>query len=200
MKTDSEIMKNVEDELRSDPKVGANHIVVAVRNGRVVLAGFVRNYGQKIHAERDARRVVGTRIVANDVEVRLPYINKRRDRQMARHAVEKLQMELPYSSQFIMVTAQDGWLTLKGTLEWNYQRVRAEKAVCALGGVIGVSNDIVLKSAAAASEIKSKIENALKRCVELNAQEFAVESAGTKMTLLGGLRSWANCTQAEGAT
>jgi osmotically-inducible protein OsmY len=200
MKTDRKIGKNVEDELRSDPKVDATHIAVAVRNGSVVLTGFVRNYLQKIHAERDATRVVGTRIVANDIEVRLPYINKRSDPEIVGQAVEKLKMELPYSSQFIMVTAKDGWLKLEGTLEWNYQRAKAEKVVCALCGVIGVSNEIVLKPAAAASGIKNQIEDAMKRSVELDARQITVESAGMKITLRGGLRSWANRTQAERAT
>jgi osmotically-inducible protein OsmY len=111
--------------------------------------------------ERDAKRVAGTLVLANDIEVRLPYINKRPDPEIARDAADKLWNELPYSSQYIKVTAKDGWLTLEGTLEWNYQRDRAEKSVRAVRGVIGVSNDITLKSRVMASDVKRKMAAAL---------------------------------------
>src|SRR6202048_152958 len=163
MRTDSEIRKDVEDELRWDPDIDATDIAVAVHNGVVTLTGFVRSYMQKTQAERDAKRVAGTLAVANDIEVRLPYINKRPDPEIARDAVQKLQNELPYSSQYIKVTARDGWLTLEGSLEWNYQRDRAEKAVRAVRGVIGVTNDITLKPRVAASDVKQKREEALTR-------------------------------------
>jgi osmotically-inducible protein OsmY len=116
MRTDSEIKKDVENELRWDPDIDATDIGVSVHNGVVTLTGFVRSYMQKTQAERDAKRVAGVVAVANDVEVRLPYINKRPDPEIARDAVQKLQNELPYSSQFIKVTVKDGWLTLEGII------------------------------------------------------------------------------------
>ena len=84
----------------------------------------------------------------------MPYINKWPDPEIARDSVENLQNELPYSSQFIKVTVKDGWLTLEGSLEWNYQRDRAEKAVRPVRGVVGVTNDIMLKPRVAASDVK----------------------------------------------
>src|SRR3984893_11835743 len=163
MRNDSEIKKDVESELRWDPDIDATDVAVAVHNGVVALTGFVRSYMQKTQAERDAKRVAGTLAVANDVEVRLPYINKRPDPEIARDAVQKLQNELPYSSQYIKVTARDGWLTLEGSLEWNYPRDRAEKAGRSVRGVTGVTNDITLKPRVPASDVKQKIEEALKR-------------------------------------
>jgi len=200
MKTDSEIRKSVENELSLDPSVDANHIAVTVNSGIVVLAGFVRTYMQKVYAERDAVRVVGKRSVANDIEVRLPFINKRPDPEIAREAIEKLKMEVPYSSQFIKVTVRDGWLTLEGTLEWKYQRDRAANAMRAMCGVIGVSNDIILKPAAASDGIRRKIEEALKRSVELDAKQITLRSAGVKAALVGSLRSWAKPGGTERAT
>ena len=199
MRTDSEIKKDVEDELRWDPDIDATDIGVAVHNGVATLTGFVRSYMQKTQAERDAKRVAGTLGLANDIEVRLPYINKRPDPEVARDAVMKLQNELPYSSQFIKVTVKDGWLTLEGALEWNYQRERAEKAVRTVRGVVGVANNITLRPRVSASDVKRQIEEALKRSAELDANRITVETSGSKVTLKGTVRSWAERTEAERA-
>jgi osmotically-inducible protein OsmY len=199
MRTDSEVKKDVEDELRWDPDIDATDIGVAVHNGVVTLAGFVRSYMQKTQAERDAKRVAGVLAVANDIEVRLPYINKRPDPEIARDAVQKLQTELPYSSQFIKVTVKDGEVTLEGALEWNYQRERAEKAVRTVRGVVAVTNNITLRPRVAPSDVKRQIEEALKRSAELDANRITVETSGSKVTLKGTVRSWAERTEAERA-
>jgi osmotically-inducible protein OsmY len=199
MRSDSEIKKHVEDKLRWDPHVDASDVAVAVHRGVVTLTGLVRSYMQKTQAERDTKRVAGVMAVANDVEVRLPYINKRPDPEIARDAVQNLQNELPYSSQFIRVTVNVGSLTLEGALEWNYQRERAEKAVRAVRGVIAVTDDIMLKPRVAASDVKRKIEDALKRSAKLDARRISVEAMSSKVTPRGSVRSWAERTEAERA-
>src|ERR1700738_5467470 len=114
MRLDSDIKRDVEDELRWDPGVDATDIGVAVHNGVVPLSGFVHSYGQRTQAERDAKRVAGVVGVADDIEVRLPVIDQRPDPDIVRDAVSALKSELPYSSENIKVVAKDGRLTLEG--------------------------------------------------------------------------------------
>jgi osmotically-inducible protein OsmY len=199
MKTDAEIKKDVEDELRWDPDIDATDVAVAVKNGVVTLTGYVRSYMQKLQAEKDAKRVAGVTAVANDIEVRLPFINQRPDPEVARDVVNAIQRELPYSSQFIKVVVKDGWITLEGDLEWNYQRERAESAARTVRGVVGLTNSIKLRPRAAAQDIKNKIEDALRRSAEIDAQRITVEADGSTVTLRGTVRSWAEREEAERA-
>jgi osmotically-inducible protein OsmY len=199
MRIDSEIKRDVEDELRWDRDLDPSYIAVSVHNGVVALTGYVRSYLQKTRAERDAKRVAWTLGVANDIEVRLPLINKRPDPEIARKAVEKLHAELPDSSEFIKVTVTDGWLTLEGDVEWNYQRDRAEEAVRTVRGVVGVSDNLKLKPRVAAGDVKRQIEAALTRSAELDANRISVGMSDSKVTLTGSVRSWAERTAAERA-
>ena len=199
MSSDSEIKTKVEQELGWDPDIDATDVAVAVKNGVVTLSGYVRSYAQKLRAEQDAKRVTGVAAVANDIEVRLPYINQRPDPDIARDAVAALQRALPYSSEHITVTVQDGWITLEGDLEWNYQRDRAQRAVQHVRGVKGVIDLITLKPRATPFEIRQRIEDALKRRAALDATSITVETSGSEVTLRGRVRSWAERDDAERA-
>src|ERR1700704_6529124 len=196
-KTDSELKRDVEQELRWDPDIDATDIGVAVKNGVVTLAGFVRSYTQKYQAERDAKRVAGVIGLANDIEVRLPAIDKRPDPEIARDAVAALKFDLPYSYEKIKVIMKSGWATLEGEVEWNFQRERAESAVRRVKGVLGVINMITLKPTVAPTEIKRRIEEAFRRSAQLDANQITVEANGTVVTLKGSLRSWAERQEAE---
>src|SRR3984893_18800747 len=145
MRSDIDIKRDVEAELRWNPDIDATDIAVAVKDGVVTLTGFVRSYGQKTEAEQTAKRVTGVVAVANDIEVRLPIFNRRPDPEIARDSVAAIQNELPYSSDHIRVVVKDGWVTLEGHVEWNYQRQRAEEAVHRLRGVKGITNLIALQ-------------------------------------------------------
>jgi osmotically-inducible protein OsmY len=199
MKSDSDIKRDVEAELKWDPDIDPTDIGVAVKGGVVTLTGFVRSYTQKWQAERDVKRVSGVVGVANDIEVRLPTSSQRPDPEIARDAVAALKHELPYSSETMRVLVKDGWLTLEGTAEWNYQRTRAEEAVRRVSGVKGVSNLILLRPRVAPSEIKAKIEEAFRRSAEVDANRITVEANGGEVILRGSVRSWAERQESERA-
>jgi osmotically-inducible protein OsmY len=199
MKTDDEIKKDVEEELRWDPDIDATDIAVAVKDGVVTLTGFVPSYSQKFQAELDAKRVAGVVAVANDIEVRVPALDQRPDPEIARDAVQALKNQLPYSSQNIKIVVHDGWITLEGEVEWNYQRERAEDAVRWVKGVKGVVNSIQVKPKVTPTDIKKKIEEAFKRHAEIDADQIRVETRDGEVILKGTVHSWFEREEAERA-
>jgi osmotically-inducible protein OsmY len=199
MRSDDDIKRDVEDELRSDPDIDATNIAIAVKNGVVTLTGFVRSFRQRRRAEQDAKRVVGVVGLTNNIEVRIPIIQRRPDPDIARDAVEAIKRDLPFSWEMIKVIVEDGWITLQGEAEWHYQRERAEKAVQHVRGVTGVVNMIELRPHVAPVEIKRKIEEALRRAAEIDASRISVETNGAQVILRGTVRSWAEFEDAQRA-
>jgi len=197
MRSDSEIKQDVEDELQRDPSIDATDVAVAAKNGVVTLTGYMSNYLHKLDAEEDAKRVAGVVGVANDIEVRLPFVDQRPDPEIARDAVAEIEKELSYSAQHVAVIVKGGWVTLEGNLDWDYQRRAAVNAVDGVRGVVGISNRIKLRPLAMPMEIGRKIEAALKRSAEIDANRITVETDGHEVTLKGTVRSWAERSEAE---
>jgi osmotically-inducible protein OsmY len=197
MRPDSDIERDVKDELQWRPDLDATDIAVSVKNGVVTLTGFVHSYVDKYEAEAAAKCVAGVVGMANDIEVRLRNVDAKPDPEIAREAVAAIKSQLPYSWENIKVIVKDGWVHLEGEEEWQFQRDTAEKAVCRLRGVKGVSNLIKLKPRAQPSEIKRKIQDAFKRNAELDANRIVVEAKGSEVILKGTVRSWAELDEAE---
>jgi osmotically-inducible protein OsmY len=198
---DDEIQQEVLAELAWDARVQPNEIGVTVQDGVVTLTGRVDSFVKKWAAEQAAHRVRGVTAVANDLEIRLPTSNERTDSDIAAAALQALEWDALVPVQKLEVTVTNGWVTLSGELEWQFQRSDAERVVRRLAGVRGVSNLIKVKPRVkpAAGELKSKIEDALVRSAETDADRIEVQVDGHKVTLKGTVRSWAELQEAERA-
>jgi osmotically-inducible protein OsmY len=199
MMQSSQLQRNVLAELDWDPRVNVAKVGVTVDDGVVTLTGTVDSYADKLAAEKVVKRVVGVRGVANDLSVTLPSTAKRSDTDLAKAAIQILDWDVRIPQDGITVTVKDGWVTLEGEVEWNFQREDAGKAVRRLKGVIGVSNMITVKSHLKATDVKTKIEEALRRNAEIDAQHIKVGVDGSKVVLTGTVRSWAERRDAEHA-
>ena len=174
-------------------------IAVAVRDGVVTLAGYVKSYVDKWHAERVASRVKGVRAVANDLEVRLLSSSERPDPDIARAALDALKWNISVPHDRIKVKVERGWVTLEGDVNWYFQREAAERSVRSLTGVKGVTNLITVKAKPAPTDVKDKIKDALKRGAEFDADHIQVEIQGSKAILRGTVRSYAEWRDAARA-
>jgi osmotically-inducible protein OsmY len=196
---DLELKRAVEAELNFEPSINAAEIGVSVKDGVVTLTGRVPSYWEKVAAERAAARVASVKAVANELEVRLPGSSERTDEDIARAAVDALKWNVLVPQDRIKVKVSKGWVTLEGTVDWQYQKSGAEKAVRRLVGVVGVSNLIEVKPSVSKAEVKSAIESALKRLAEVDANRIQVETQDGKVILSGTVRSWFEREEAERA-
>jgi osmotically-inducible protein OsmY len=190
MKTDSEIERDVKAELGWNPDLKSTDIAISVKDGVVTLAGFVPRYIDKYEAEKAAKRVAGVLAVANDIEIRLPAVDERPDPEIAREVVTALKNQLPFSHERIKAVVRNRWVTLEGDVEWQYQRLTAERAVRPLKGVKGIINDIKTRPRVEPSDIKQKIQQAFRRSAEVDANQITVETSGGEVILKGKVRSW----------
>lgn len=197
MRSESEIERDVREELKWDPDLDADDIAISVKDSVVTLAGFTRSYSDRLEAEQAAKRVAGVHAVANDIEVRLPAIDQRPDPDIARDAIASLKAQLPISHDKIKIVVKDGWLTLEGAVEWQYQKTTAENAVRKVKGVKGVTNVISVKPRVEPTDIQRRIQEAFKRNAEVDANRITVETQGSEVILKGTVRSWIEREEAE---
>lgn len=198
-RTDAQIQSDVLAELKWEPRVQATEIGVSVKDGVVALTGWVDSYTKRWAAEEAAQRVRGVKAVVNDLEVRLPSSSDRTDTDIAEAAVRALEWDAFLPPGKVQVTVSKGWVTLKGEVEWQYQKNDAERVVRRLTGVKGVTNLITVKPGVSPSDLKQKIEQALVRSAETDASRITVEVDGNKVILKGTVRSWAEKQEAERA-
>ena len=147
--------------------INADHIGVAVDSGVVTLSGYVGSYVEKRAAVDATKRVKGVRAVADEIEVRYAYDKKSADDEIAKRIVSVIAWDVELPKNAVQAVVRDGWVTLSGTVEWNYQRRGAEDDVRKLSGVRGITNEIVIQPRVHAEDVKKKIEAALKRHAEV---------------------------------
>jgi osmotically-inducible protein OsmY len=198
--TDEDIQRDVLEELKWDPRVRPNEIGVAVKDGIVTLTGWVDSYLKKIAAEEDAHRVPGIKAVVNDIEVRLPGSAERTDADLAKAVVNALKWDAGIPTDKIDVTVSHGWVTLKGEVDYYFQKRDAERVVSRLSGVRGVTNLLTVRalpSPPSPTQLKERIEQALVRNAETDARRITVEVQGSKVILRGTVSSYAEKKAAE---
>lgn len=197
--TDLELKRNVESELSFEPSINAAQIGVTAKDGVVSLAGYVQSYWQKVAAERATERVSGVKAVVNELEIRLPSSSDRTDEDIARAAINSLSWSILVPADRIKVKVSKGWVTLEGSVDWQYQKAAAENAVRQLIGVRGVINLVEVTPKVSKADVKSAIEDALRRSAEVDASRIKVETDGDKVVLRGTVSSWVEREEAERA-
>jgi osmotically-inducible protein OsmY len=197
MKSDSELKRDVERELEWDPSIDARRIGVTVVDDVVTLTGEVSTYAEKWRAERAVERVAGVRAIANELVVKLD--SERSDTDIAKAVAEALKRNVVVPADKVKAKVQNGWVTLSGEVNWDFQRRAAERSVRDLPGVRGISNLITLRPHVEPQDVKERIEETFKREATLDAQNIQVEVHGGVVTLRGTVRSWLERREAEKA-
>lgn len=199
MKTDYQVQKDVMEQLNWEPILNASEIGVAVKNGVVTLSGMVDTYTKKMVAEKAAKKVSGVKAIALDLHVGVSPIFKKSDSEIAEAVLNALKLHMAVQDENIKIKVENGIVTLEGTVEWEYQRKAAKDAIENLPGVRDVLNYITIKALITASDIEKKITAAFQRNAAFDAEKIKVETVGSKVILVGIVRSLAEKDDAEDA-
>jgi osmotically-inducible protein OsmY len=194
--SDKQLRESVLRQIEWSPEIASEDISVSAKEGAVTLTGFVHSYAEKVAAEKTAKSVYGVRAVANDIEVKP---ETRTDPEIARDIVHALRIDMTVPDERIKVGLQNGLVTLEGTTDWHYQRDAAEGCARKVNGVRGLINKIEVKPRVSTVEVKTKIEDALRRSAEVDARRITVSAQDGAVTLHGNVRSWFEREQAERA-
>lgn len=190
MKTNELLQKDVQDAIKWEPLLNAAEIGVIAKDGIVTLTGVVDSYAKKMEAEEAAKKVAGVKAVVEKIEIKIGVSIKSDDTEIAKELVHSLNLSTQVPHEKINVKVEDGWVTLSGELNWNYQKEAAQKLAVNLSGVKWVTNDITLKSETEDKVEKTDIENALTRNWTLDDKNIRVEVIENKVVLKGSVNSW----------
>ena len=199
MKSDSEIRDDVIEELRWEPRISDPDAVgVAVRDGAVTLTGSVPSYAEKLAAAQAAERVYGVKAVANDLNVKLPG-TPRDDADIATAIAHVLEWNVQIPEGKVHARVQDGWVTLVGEVEHDYQRREVERMVRHVRGVVGVTDNVTVKPPPEPEAVKERIEETFKREAEIDARHIRVEITDHTAQLYGHVHSLQEARAARAA-
>lgn len=198
MKKDTDVQKDVSDELAWDPSIEAQNIGVAVKDGVVTLTGTVLTYSEKFAAENAVRRIEGVRGIAEELSVNLRGDHMRNDGDITTAVANTLDSNARIPKGAVTCLVEGGVVVLGGVVDWNYQRIAAYKAVRHILGIKGVSNQILVRvKPADAFEIKGRIADALKRLAIEDSVGIQVEVEMGKVVLRGVVHSWSELERAS---
>ena len=199
MKSDMQIQRDVMDELKFEPFLNASQIGVAVKNGVVTLSGIVDSYSKKLSAEKAAKKVMGVKAVAMDIQVGVSPASNKTDAEIAAAVVNALKWHSAVQEERIKIKVEDGVVKLEGEVEWEFQRSNAEHAVSNLTGVRLVTNLITIKPKITSGDVKDKIKSAFHRSATIDSSRISVDVIGSTVSLHGVVRSFAEKEDAERA-
>lgn len=199
IKSDGQLQRDVMDELEWDPSVDHADIGVAVNDGVVTLSGYVKNYLEKIAAEKATRRVSGVKAIAEEIQVRFASDAKMADHEVAKRILDMFSWNVSIPHEKINVKVEKGWVTLSGIVDSFYQSDEARKAASRITGVTGVSNLIDVKKLPVVRDVKDRIVAAFKRQADLDAAGVTVSAEGNTVRLSGKVRAWSERGIAERA-
>jgi osmotically-inducible protein OsmY len=199
MKTDSQLQKDVMDELQWEPRVDHANIGVAAKDGIVTLSGYVKSYAEKLAAEKASRRVKGVRGLAEEIEVRFASDPKTSDPEIAKRIADIFDWSATVPKDRVNVKVESGWVTLTGMVDWQFHRDAAKGAAARINGVKGVTNLIEVKQKPSSMDVKERIVAAFKRAADLDASTITVITDGDQVRLGGKVHSWYERQVAERA-
>jgi osmotically-inducible protein OsmY len=188
--SDKTLHQMILDELEWDPRFDSAHIGVAVDGGIVTLSGHVDSYAEKAAVEDAVKRIDGVRGIAQEVEVRLPGDKQAADDQIAKRALDIMAWDSTIPAGKVRVKVQSGIVTLSGDVDWYYQKDDAERSVRKLTGVKALVNSIRVLPNTKAIDVKNRIEAALKRNAEMEANAIRVSAADGHVTLSGKVKTY----------
>lgn len=183
--SDLSLRKNILDELEFRPDINPAHIGVTVENGIVTLSGHVTTYAQKIATERAVKAMKGVRGIAEEIEVRPVGTLRPTDDMIAARAANIIHWTANVPEGAIKIRVQTGWVDLEGQLDWQFERDSILRAVHRIDGVVGITNMLTLRPRLNVTDIKHRIEQALERSAEVDAQQIQVQVKGDVVTLEG---------------
>ena len=199
MKSDTQIRDDVINELQWDPQISEPEAIgVAVVDGAVTLTGHISTYAEKLAAARAAERVYGVKAVANDLKVRLSG-SPRDDSDIAQAIAHVLEWNVQVPEGKVHARVENGWVTLEGEVDYEFQRREVERMVRNVRGVIGVTNSIMVKPAVTPETVEEIIEEAFKREAEVDARHIKVEVSDHTVKLYGHVHSMREASAAAAA-
>jgi osmotically-inducible protein OsmY len=196
---DQALKQRVLDELAWQPGFDEAHIGVAVRGGVVTLTGHVGSYAEKCAAERAVGRLIGVRALADELEIRYASGTDQGDEDITRQALDIISWDLSVPKDRVKIRIEKGWVTLRGDVDWRFQKQAAEADIRNLFGVMGVSNAIEIKPKVQVSDVEKQIKAAFRRNAEFEAENIVVTADGRTVTLTGQVGSYYGRTLAAEA-